>query len=85
MGQLSAAAHLSLFQKANLRTKHYVWASINFTENIVLCLENRQSKTYRQANGMPENLGTTEHWKSPPLPPLVATLPSPPLDPDSGD
>lgn len=37
MGQLNAAPILSFFQKANLTAK-YVFASINFMENVVLYL-----------------------------------------------
>lgn len=38
----------SLFQKANLRAKYYVFASFNFIKYIVLCLQNRAKTTKQQ-------------------------------------
>lgn len=82
MDRLSAAPWLSLFQNTNLRAK-YVFASINFTEIIVLCFQTEQnlSKSKRCAR-KPSNHGAFSH----PLSFLLSqiTPPSPPLDPNSG-
>ena len=77
MGQLSAAPFLSLFQKADLKAKYYVFCfSYLYSEYGTVFTK---QKNYKKANGAPGNAGTTEHSTTPspissqgsPFPPLL--------------
>ena len=70
MGQLSAAPVLSLFEKSNLTAK-YVFASINFAENVVLCLQSR-AKTIKKQTVLKESQEPQTTRQAPLAPPLLA-------------
>lgn len=70
MGQLSAAPVFSLFEKANLTAK-YIFASTNFAENVVSCLQSR-AKTIKKQMVLKESQEPQSPRQAPPATPLLA-------------